>query len=256
MLFNLPHILYMLISGLITALLLFLAARFVKKESHKSLILKVTAVVTVLIHYSDLVVDFFKNSGDTPIASVHILPVYPCNIIMWMLLILAFIENKKRLIPRLLAEFCLIVGTICGIVGIVLNINYNNSELGLMDYDILKGMLSHSTMLFGCIYIYFCRYFKLGVFNTLSLFAGFLIFVICGLTVDGLYVAHGMEPPDGIFIKEVPYIGISSIPLGAALLVVVFGILALLEQRLPKEERWYSKIGAFIKSIKNKNKED
>ena len=252
--FNLQHILYMLISGVITAALLILAAKFAKSNGSKSLILKSSAVITVLIHYSSLVVDFFENGGEALVENNHILPVYPCNIIMWMLLIFAFIEKKDSIPAKMLAEFCFIAGIVCGTVGIVFNINFDNNPT-LADYHILKGLLSHSTMLFGCIYVGILRYVKFGMFNILSLTAGLLVFVSCGLVVDGLYSAFGMTPPDGIFIKEVPYVGISSIILGAALILVIFAVYALIELRLPKEERWYSKLADFFKTKKASKKE-
>ena len=250
--FDLPHVLYILISGLITAVLLYASTKYVRSENHRNLILKLSAVATVIIHFSSLWVDFFTGGGNAPVEGNHILPIYPCNIIMWMLLILSFMENKKSAVFRLLAEFCFIVGTVCGVIGIVFNINYDSNP-SLLDYDILKGLLSHSTMVFGCIYIYLLGYVKFGVFNTLSLLSGFSVFVLSGLAVNGLYEAFGMTPPDGIFLYEVPYIGVSSVPLGALFILVVFGLLALYEQRLPEDERWYSKIKAYFSKAKKED---
>ena len=59
--YGLNHILYTIISILITAILLVLAKKFVKKQKHKDLILILSAVVTVAIHYSGLFYDFFSN---------------------------------------------------------------------------------------------------------------------------------------------------------------------------------------------------
>ena len=60
---DLPHILYILISGVITALGLWASAKFAKSQKHKDIILKIAAISTVIIHYSDLWVDFFSNGG-------------------------------------------------------------------------------------------------------------------------------------------------------------------------------------------------
>ena len=62
--FNLQHILYMLISGLLTAVLLVLARRYIKNETTKNYILKFFAILTVAIHYSNLWVDFFVSGGE------------------------------------------------------------------------------------------------------------------------------------------------------------------------------------------------
>ena len=93
--FNLQHVLYMVISAIVTALLLWLCARKIKTQRKKDLILKLSAIVTVIVHISDAYVNFFKNAGVAYVDSTHIFPIFPCNIIMWMLLIAAFTENKN-----------------------------------------------------------------------------------------------------------------------------------------------------------------
>jgi len=239
--FNTQHILYMVVSGVLTAILLYLASKNVKKQSRKDLILKISAVITVIIHFSDLWVSFFQTGGNTYVESVHIFPMYPCNIIMWMLLILAFIDNKKGKLFTLLAEFCFVIGLVCGIIGILLNKNFDANPT-LSDYDVLKGLLSHSTMIFGCFYLFTAGYVKPKISSTLSLAFGFTVFAVCGLTMNALYSAFGMNSPDGIWIKGVPYLNVSSLILGFLVLVIYFLIFALLELRLPQEERWYYKL--------------
>ena len=59
--FNLQHILYMVISAIVTALLLWLCAKKIKTQWQKDLILKLSAIVTVIVHISDAYVNFFKN---------------------------------------------------------------------------------------------------------------------------------------------------------------------------------------------------
>ena len=191
--FNLQHILYMVISGALTAMLLYFASRFLTEKRHKSQVLKFSALLTVIIHISDLWIDFFKNGGEASVGSIHILPMYPCNIVMWMLLIAAFIENKESKLFRLLGEFCFVVGTLCGVIGILLNENFDSNPT-LTDYYVLKGLLSHSTMIFGCLYLHVGGYVKPRISSTFSLFFGFGIFVVCGLFVNLLYGAFGMEP--------------------------------------------------------------
>ena len=158
-----------------------------------------------------------------------------------MLLIAALLQDKKRLLFQILGEFCFFGGTVCGVIGIVLNTNFGNTPT-LADYDILKGMLSHSTMLFGCLYMLVGGFIKIRVFNTVSVTLGLGSFVVCGLFVNGLYEYFGMESPDGMFLKSNPYLKTSPVVLGLWAVVFMFVALALWEQRLPKEERWYSKL--------------
>lgn len=239
--FNFQHISYMVISGILTVILLTLAGIFVKDQRSKNCILKWAAVVTVAIHYSDLWVDHFTCGGVATIENNHILPVYPCNVVMWMLLIAALLRDKERLLFQLLGEFCFFGGTVCGIVGIVLNKNFGNTPT-LADYDILKGMLSHSTMLFGCLYMLVGRFIRIRVFNTVSVTAGLGCFVVCGVAVNELYDRFGMTAPDGMFLRSNPYISQSPVVLGLWVVAVMFCLLALWETRLPREERWYMKL--------------
>ena len=194
--FNLQHILYMVISGVLSVVLLVLARKFATEEKTKNNILKFWAIITVVIHYSNLWVDYFAFGGEATVENNHILPVYPCNVVMWMLLVAALMQNKKRLAFQMLGEFCFWVGTVCGVIGIVLNVNFDNTPT-LADYDVLKGMLSHSTMLFGCLYLRTGGFIRIRTFNAVSVASGLGVFVLCGMVVNKLYEHFGMEAPDG-----------------------------------------------------------
>ena len=239
--FNTQHILYMVISGGLTALLLWLANAHAKTEESKNRILRFSAIITVVIHYSNLWVDYFATGGTATLENNQLLPVYPCNVIMWMLLIASLLQNKKRLLFQMLSEFCFYGGIICGVLGIVLNMNFDNNPT-LADYDVLKGLLSHSTMLFGCIYMLVGGFMKVRVFNAVSVAAGLVTFVTCGITVNALYTFFGMEAPDGMWLNANPYIGIPPLVLGLIFVVVLFFVLHFWDMRLPEEERWYKRM--------------
>lgn len=231
----------MVISGILTVALLMLAARFAKTDRSKNNILKFFAILTVVIHYSNLWVDYFTSGGTATVENNQILPVYPCNVVMWMLLVASLLRNKKSLPFQMLGEFCFLGGTVCGIIGIALNINFGNTPT-LADYDILKGMLSHSTMLFGCLYMRVGGFIKVRMFNAVSVAAGLGVFVLCGMAVNALYEYFGMTPPDGMFLRSNPYTTVSTVALGVLVVALLFCGLAIWELRLPREERWYSKL--------------
>lgn len=231
----------MVISSVATAVVLYLSRRLAKTENVKNKILKFFAILTVAIHYSNLWVDYFASGGTATIENNQILPVYPCNVVMWMLLIAALLRDKKSLVFQMLGEFCFYGGSICGIVGIVLNVNFGNNPT-LADYGILKGLLSHSTMLFGCLYMMVGGFIRVRVFNAVSVAAGLGTFVLCGMAVNRLYEHFGMTPPDGMFLKSNPYTSVSPIVLGIVVVMLMFIGLSIRELRLPKEERWYHKL--------------
>ena len=116
-----------------------------------------------------------------------------------------------------------------------------------MNNKVLKGMLSHSTFLFGCLYLIVGKYFRVRMFNIVSITAGLAFFVACGLITNQLFVWFGLDVIDGMFLLENPYLPVSPIVLGLFAVLLIFGILALYELKFPKEERWYSKLQAKIK---------
>lgn len=233
--FNTPHILYMVISGILTAVLLVLADRMLKLQHHKDRFLTFFAIATVVVHYSDLWVDYFANDGQVLVSSAHLLPVWPCNVMMWMLLAASLIKDKKCLPFQMLGEFCFVVGTVCSIVGIAFNANYDATPT-LANYSILKGLVSHSTMLVGCLYMLTGGYIRIRVFNTVSVSAGLGVFFLCGVVVNWLHDYFGMEAPDGMLLRHNPYFDCSPVLPSLGLLLVLFLTLYLMERSKKKKE--------------------
>ena len=79
MLFDLPHVLYIVISSVITIGLLILFGFTIKKESQKEFILKLFALLTVILHFSSVYVSFFQT-GQAKVDATMLFPIYPCNI--------------------------------------------------------------------------------------------------------------------------------------------------------------------------------
>lgn len=227
--FNTQHILYMVISGLLTAILLALAAKFAQNDATKNRILKISAVVTVLIHYSNLWVDYFTTGG-AAVEANQILPVYPCNVVMWMLLAVSLMPNKSGVVFRVLSDFCFYGGSVCAALGIILNANYGANPT-LADYDIFKGLLSHSTMLFGCVYLFTGGYIKVGIFNLVSMLSGIAVFAVCGVGINALHDWFGLEAPDGMWLRSNPYIPFPPMILAVAVVLVLLVFFSLREKR-------------------------
>lgn len=253
--FNRAHILYMVISTIITIVLLVLAGIFVKSEKWKRIILRFFAVITVVLHFSDLYVDFF-TTGSAKVASPQLLPIFPCNVLMWLLLIGAYLKNYDNKFAKVLLEFVFYAGIVCGTLGIVLNENFDSNPT-LTDWSVLKGLLSHSTMIFGCIYILVARFIKIRVVNCLSIFLGLCFFLVDGAIINGLYAIFHLKPCNSMYMLEP---ALSSAPWLSQALMGVFGIMlafvitAIYEQiALPKHERWYMIIQAKIHNLKAKH---
>lgn len=262
MLFDTPHILYMVISAVITAGIMVLAYFFLKSQKSKDFLLKFFAVITVVIHFSSIYYDYFVEKIPEPELQLSMfIPAFACNVCMWLLVIVAF-GNKENKFIKLLSHFVALGGIVCGFVGIFINENYGNftptAEItnALQDFDILKGLLSHSTMLAGAIYLLVGKYVKprvgqsvLGVTIGLSIFAvdGILLNTICDLTdVDNsLNSMYLQEPP----FANMPWLNTFTIGLVGVSVAFIIGMVTEMIA-LPKEERWYSKIKHYIEEKK------
>lgn len=254
MLFDLTHILYMVISAAISAVILVLAAKFLKSEDKKVGFLKIVAVITVILHYSIIWVEYFGNGGSTDgIEGSHLFPIYPCHIMMWLLFIAAFIKNKSSTAFTVLADFCFWAGIVCGSIGILLNENYGSTPT-LADWSVFKGLLSHSTLLIGCIYMRVGNFMQIRVANTLSVAIGLILFILDGLFANWLYKVCGLPEVNAMYLLHSPFPSmpwLSPMLMGAVGLSVLFAGLAIYELQFPKEERWYSKLKNKYEEIKN-----
>ena len=247
---DLPHTLYTLISFAITAVLLIVFQKYLTNEKGKKLVLKISAISTVILHYSSLYVDYF-TTGEATVSNTMILAVYPCNVAMWFLVIVAFTKDIHSKFFKHLAEATFYLGLVGGVIGIVINENYIANP-NLADWDILKGLLSHSTMLVGCIYLLTGGYIKIRVDNLISVTGMLLFLVLDGGIVIGLHKLCQLDPPNCMYLLENP---VPALPwfntwlIGVLGILLCFAVTAIYEQIvLPKEERWYSK----IKKLKTK----
>ena len=240
--FDIGHISYIVVSAILSAAILYLMCKYLKTEDKKTAGLKFFAVITVIIHYSSLWVDYLRDNA-AEIESPMLFPIYPCNVCMWLLVIVAFMKNKNGTVFRVLSEFLVLGGTVCGSIGIILNENYDSTP-NLLDYDVLKGLLSHSTMLIGIIYLLVAGFVKIRVKNIISVITGLMIFFVDGVIINTLYALCGLEPCNSMYLLEAPFPDMPWLitpVMGLMGVLVAFIITAAYEQiALPKEERWYS----------------
>lgn len=247
--FGLIHNLYMGISLVITILLLLFFRLFIKQDKYKNLVLKIIAIIVVIIHFSPLWVDYLKN-GSAEVKNSMLFPIYPCNVIMWLLLITAFIKKKDNVKYKILSEFVAVGGIICGSIGIILNENFIRNP-SLLDYDVLSGMLSHSFMILGCIYLIVSKFVKIRVFNVISCACGLMLFVINGGIINLIYYLAKLDPVNSMYMLEVPFESLTWFTpylMGLVALLLIFIITAIVEQfAYKKEDRWYTKLKKFSK---------
>lgn len=243
---------YNLITLFLVTVLLVMCKKRIRKERTKDNVLKYVSIAVVVLHYSSLYVDFFLEGGEVRIGHNMLFMIYPCNIIMWLLFVVALWKDRESKIFKILADFTFLVGTICGLVGVLYNFNFLDTP-SFADYTVLKGLLSHTVMIFGTIYLGVMGYSKVNVPRTMhSLFWGLMIFLIIGGSMNVMFIATGIDreinalfmiqPP----IPELPFLNFYVLATIAFLLVFV-GLIIYERFAFPEEQRWLWK-------IKNKNK--
>lgn len=254
--FNKEHIIFMVTAAVISVLGLVLCGIFIKQEKYKRLVLKISAILTVIFHFSTLYVDFF-TTGTATVESPMLLPIYPCNVLMWLLLICAFKKDNKSKIGKILFEFTFYAGVVCGLIGLIFNENFAANPT-LSDYFSLRGLLSHTTMVYGCIYILVGKFIKLDVSNCISVFFGLCLFLLDGFLINGLYKAFGLDPVNSMYLLEIPFENmpwLNTYVMGLLGMLLVFIVTLIIERfSLKKEERFLYKITNKIKSLNSSKK--
>lgn len=248
------HILFTTISFAVITVLLIVANIFVKDKNKRKFILKLSAISTVIIHFSSLYVDFFSGREPDVEASM-LLPLYPCNVAMWTLVIVAFMRNTEGKLFKFLSVVTFYLGIVGGVLGILINEIYIDNP-NLADWFVLKGLLSHATMLYGCIYIVSAGFLKVKVSNIFYVVLGLLMLVADGALMILLHVIFKQDPPNSMYLLEKPFESlpwVNVVTIGIMAIALIFIALAIYEQiALKKEERWYTKLKAFIESKKAK----
>lgn len=236
--FNLEHILYMFDAFLLTGVIILVAKDRLKSDRSKMLLVRVFALLTIFIHLSDLWVDFLKNEGNVYVPANVLFLIYPCNICMWLLFATS-VMPRNNLIYRIISEFTCIGGTVCGIIGLVFNANFDNNPT-LLDYSVFKGLLSHSTMILGCIFLGVSGLVKIRVRNVLSIVSGLLFFILVGGVVNGTFTAFGVPSCNAMYLQEppfasMPWLNTWTMGVAGVLLVTAFTVLF---ERLALGREW------------------
>lgn len=254
MLFDKYHIALIIIaSAVIIGSLIGLA--YVKNQKHKNVILKSIALTVFLLHISIIWVNYLKHGhADAPLNIIF--PVFFCNIMMYLLLIVAFIPNKQGKIFRYLATFV----AYCGIVGGIITLLYPESYLNSQDmflWNTMKSLLSHTFLLIGSAYLFVGGYVKIRFSNVLVVLCGLAGCGLVGLILNLAFITLGLPNPNSMYMFK-PAIANAPITMGwwlGLFIVLLVVIVSTLWETfsLPLKERWYAKTIVKIKKIfKNK----
>ena len=231
--------------------LLWLVKKYAKTEKTKNLIFLVSAVVTILFHYSSLFIHCFDGTAieylkETPNL---ILPIYPCNVVMWSCLLYALIKNKSSRLGNFLADYIFWFGIISTLVGMFANVDFIRNPT-LLDYDITKSIGAHATLLFSVLLLPIYGRIKIELKSNMlhiivCIVEMFIVGAYCNLVfmalvsyetayqVNSMFLIH--SPFDGISFLTYPVIALIAIPL----YFIVFAVCELFAYK--KGERFYDR---------------
>ena len=247
-------IIFNLILIAIIALGLWLVKKSVKTERTKNIILISAAIFTIVFHYSSFIFKLLSGGnameylGETPNL---ILPIYPCNVVMWSALIFAFLKNKKSRVGSFFVDYLFWFGVISTLVGMFANVDFIMNPT-LVDYENFKSITAHATLLFNILLLPIFGYIKMDVKRNIiniiiSVFVMAIIGGYCNLVfralvseaaaydVNSMFLIH--SPFEGIDFLTYPVISLIAVPI----YFVVFVICDLCVHK--KGERFYNKLG-------------
>ena len=245
-------IVFNLILVAIIVLGLWLTKRFVKTERAINIVLLAAAIFTILFHYSSFIFHALSGDGALDYLSQNpnlLLPIYPCNVVMWSALIFAFLKHKKSRVGAFFADYLFWFGIISTLVGMFANVDFIKNPT-LADYENVKSIVAHATLLFNVLLLPLFGYIKIDVKRNIlniviSIFEIAIVGGYCNLIfsaldskeaaydVNSMFLIH--SPFEGLEFLTYPVIALIAIPI----YFLVFVICDLCAHK--KGERFYDK---------------
>ena len=214
-----------------------LIKKYVKKERTRSTILFIAALFTILFHYSTFLFKLLFGGNAMEYLSETpnlILPIYPCNVVMWSALIIALLKNKKSRLGAFFTDYIFWFGIISTLVGMFANVDFINNPT-LADYENVKSIAAHATLLFNVLLLPLFGYVKVNVKRNItniivSIFVMAAIGGYCNLIfralvseaaaydVNSMFLIH--SPFDGVRFLTYPVISLIAVPIYLALFTI------------------------------------
>ena len=232
---------------------LFVCKKFIKEEKIKNIVLLISSIITILFHYSSFIILYFKYGKAVEYLRQNpnlLLPIYPCNVVMWGCLIFGLMKNKKSSIGLFLADYLFWFGIFSTLVGMFANVDFINNPT-FKDYEVTKSIAAHATLLFNVVLIYMFGYIKVDLFRNMkhiiiSVLLMYIIGLYCNKIFEVLVSIEEATKVNSMFIITSPFSSISFLKYpfiaGCSLILyfILFNICELITY--PSGKRWFNKI--------------
>lgn len=231
--------------------LLAVVRRWGRGERAQRVLLLVAPIVTILFHYSSFIYHLlFTGEGIAYLASTPnlILPIYPCNVVMWCALIYGLLGNKQSRLGLLLSDYIFWFGLVSTLVGMFANVDFIVNPT-LADYEVTKSIVAHATLLFNLLLIPVFGLLRPEFFRNLrniflSVVAMYAIGLYCNLIFEVLVSPEAAYDVNSMFILHSPFEGVPFLryPLIAAVGLLVYLIVFTVCDviLMPRGGRWYN----------------
>ena len=250
---------------IIISAVLLIVKKTAKTEKTKNIILQVSPILTILCHYSSLAYHHF-TAGDAFTYLKHnpnlVLPIYPCNVVMWCALILGFVKNTESKVGKFLSDYLFWFGIFSTLVGMFANVDFIRTPT-LANFDITKGIVAHATLLFnvlllplfGLVKLDFARNMKNMIFSVIGMY---IIGLYCNLIFEVLVSPEMAYEVNSMFIIHSPFPGLDFLKypiiavIALALYFILFTVCDLIKNK--KGERWFDKAINSVKNVQSEEK--
>lgn len=247
-----------LILLLVIAALLFAAKKWVRSARAEYALFLISPIVTVVFHYSMQLYLCFSGGDALGYLCENpnlILPIYPCNLVMWCALIYGFLRNKESGFALFLSDYLFWFGVISTLVGMFANVDFIVNPT-LSDYDVTKSIVAHATLLFNVLLIpvfgHLRPRFSRNMRNiAISVVGMYVIGLYCNLVFGTLASPERAYEVNSMFILHSPFEAVPFLryPIIAAIALVLYLILFTVCDLIvaPRGERWFNRIGRSAK---------
>ena len=244
-------VLFNFILILIAVAVLWAVKRLVKTPRAEYAVFLVAPLVTILCHYSSFIYRALCGEGAIAYLAENpnlLLPIYPCNVVMWCALIYGLMPTKESKAGMLFSDYLFWFGIVSTLVGMFANVDFINNPT-LANFEVTKSILAHATLLFNVLLIPVFgrlrpRFFR-NMWNIfLSVVAMYVIGLYCNLVLHALVSAEMAYYKNAMFILHSPFDGLPFLryPIIAVAALFLYAIIFTVCDILtaPRGARWFN----------------
>ena len=234
------------------------AKKWVRGERAKRVLLLLAPLVTIAFHYSSFFYhSLFTGGGIAYLAETPnlILPIYPCNVVMWCALAYGLLSNKESKFALLLSDYVFWFGVVSTLVGMFANVDFIMNPT-LTDFEVTKSIVAHATLLFNVLLIPVFGLLRPSFFRNMrnmiiSVLAMWVIGLYCNLVFETLVSDQAAYDVNSMFLIHSPFEGVPFLryPIIAAaglfLYLIIFTVCDIVTT--PRGSRWFDRARAALR---------